>query len=451
MVSTILMRTRWTVWLIGLALWASVSAGQEPAQKSRPDRQTGDVVVERDAAKQTLRIQIPSKDRQIAWSDVGEALMRAGHLDDQAVRDKMPQGKLDLTRSSSRYALIAVNVLLKPEINLQIVPASRGVQEHLLITVDEAAVLAKRRELAKRVRDHITQEGRKGQKGPFGLRLPAEWDKSDPHQMVILIVHGFNASPERFEPLASALRTNGLVAGTYKYPDDQPIAASAQQLSRDLKEMASSHPQRRVALVAHSMGGLVCRMAIEDPQLDPGNVGRLIMVAPPNQGSLLARAAFGMDLLDHAMPETERTDVTRFYAAIEDGLSEAALDLRPESTFLHELNSRERNAQVQYTIFLGTGGHFTRNQVDELRTYLAAAKTKSKVVEMLAARVDETLADLEEVIHGLGDGVVAVKRGRLPGVADTVVLEFTHLGVLQQPGAVATDPLYKLVLDRLKQ
>jgi pimeloyl-ACP methyl ester carboxylesterase len=451
MISTILTRTRWTVWLIGLAFWASVSAGQESAQESRTERQVGDIVVERDAAKQTLRIQIPSKDRQVAWSDVCEALMRAGHLDDQAVRDKLPRGKLDLTRSSSRYALIAVNVLLKPEINLQIVPASRGVKEHLLITVDEAAVLAKRRELTKRMRDHITQEARKGQQGPFGLRLPANWEQTDPRQIVVIIVHGFNSSPGRFEPLANALRTSGMVAGTYNYPDDQPIATSAQQLSRDLKEMAAAHPERCVALVAHSMGGLVCRVVMEDPPLDPGNVRRLIMVAPPNQGSLLARAAFGMDLLDHAMPEAGRADVSRFYAAIEDGLAEAALDLRPESTFLHELNARERNPKVQYTIFLGTGGHFTRGQVDELRTYLAAAKAKSKVVEMLAARVDETLADLDEVIHGLGDGVVAVKRGKLPGVDDTVILEFTHLGVLQQAAAVESDPLYPLVLERLKR
>ena len=92
--------------------------------------------------------------------------------------------------------------------------------------------------------------------------------------------------------------TSGLVAGTYNYPDDQPIAASAAQLSRDLKGIQSSQPQRRIALVAHSMGGLVCRMVVEDPNLDPGNVSHLIMVATPNQGSLLARFAFGMDLLD---------------------------------------------------------------------------------------------------------------------------------------------------------
>ena len=139
------------------------------------------------------------------------------------------------------------------------------------------------------------------------------------------------------------------------------------------------------------------------------------MVATPNQGSLLARFAFGMDLLDHLVPDAERSKVSRFYAAIEDGLSEATVDLQPDSTFLRQLNARDRNPNVRYTIFLGTGGHFTRRQVDELREGLATAKSKSDVVGLLAPRIDETLADLDEVIRGLGDGVVAVKRGRARG------------------------------------
>ena len=149
------------------------------------------------------------------------------------------------------------------------------------------------------------------------------------------------------------------------------------------------------------------------------------------------------------IPDSERSEVSRFYAAIEDGLSEATVDLRPDSTFLRQLNARDRNPNVRYTIFLGTGGHFTRRQLDELREGLATAKSKSDVVGLLAPRIDETLADLDEVIRGLGDGVVAVKRGRLAGVEDTVVLEFTHLGVLQQPTAMDADPLYKMVLQRL--
>ncbi len=44
---------------------------------------------------------------------------------------------------------------------------------------------------------------------------------------------------------------------------------------------------------------------------------------------------------------------------------------------------------------------------------------------------------------------MAVKRGRLEGVDDIVVLEFTHLGVLQQT-TFENDPLFKMILARLK-
>lgn len=449
--SETLTHARWTVLLGGLALLVTVAAGQEPSGLPVADRQTGDLVVQRDPDKHMLYIQIPAKNGSVAWSAVLQALMQVGHLDDKTMQDRLPQGALDLTRPYSRYAIIAVNLHFAPDVRMQIVPESRGVQEHLLVTVDEAAVLARRRQLTERVRDRITREGPKEEAANFGFRLPTNWEQSDRPQPLVVVVHGFNSSPERFEPLASALRESGLVAGTYSYPDDQPIAASAEQLSRDLKGISSSQPQRRVALVAHSMGGLVSRLVIEDPQLDPGNVSHLIMVATPNQGSLLARLAFGMDLLDHLVPDTERNELSRFYAAVEDGLSEARVDLQPDSTFLRQLNARDRNPKVRYTNFLGTGGHFTRRQVDALRAGLATAKSKSDVVGLLAPRLEETLADLDEVIRGLGDGVVAVKRGRLAGIDDTAVLEFTHLGVLQRATAMEADPLYKMVLQRLQK
>ncbi len=435
-----------------LAAWTTIAMGQESAGPRPAEGGLGDdIVLERDRDTQTLRIKIPARDNRVAWSDVLKVLMELGHLDQEVVQDKLPQGALDLTRPYSMYAITAANVWLAPDIRMQIVPASRSAGAHLLITVDEAAVLAKRRALTKRLRDRITKDDARPSAVQSGLQLPADWDQSDTRQPLVLVVHGFQSSSARFEPLAAALRASGLMAGTYSYPDDQPIASSAELLSRDLKNLASSHPQRQIALLAHSMGGLVARMVIEDPRLDPGNVYRLIMVATPNQGSLLARFAFGLEILEQVMPDAERTGMARFYAAIEDGLSEAAVDLQPDSVFLRQLNSRARNPKVQYTIFLGTGGYFTRRQVDQLRARLATAKSKSDVLGLVAPRIDETLADLDEVIRGLGDGVVAVKRGKLAGVDDVVVREFTHLGVLQQPAGLDADLLYKLILQRLQK
>ena len=72
----------------------------------------------------------------------------------------------------------------------------------------------------------------------WGLQLPDKWHESDPTQPLVLVLHGFNSSPQRFAPLAQALQEQGFVCGTYSYPDDQPILESAAMLSRDLTEIA---------------------------------------------------------------------------------------------------------------------------------------------------------------------------------------------------------------------
>ena len=426
------------------------ATGQERAARDNQQARTGDdVVVERDRDTQTMQVKIPAKDGKVAWSDVLKALMRAGRLEDSALQDKLPAGSLDLERAYSQYALLAVNLALAPDIGMQIVPRSGAEAAHLLVTIDEGSLDAKKRKLAKRVRDRIAKRDGRRSETLFGFRLRETWEQTDQRKPLILVVHGFNSSPERFQPVAETLRQKGLVSGTYSYPDDQPISESAVQLSTDLKKLASDQPLRRVVLVTHSMGGLVAREVVENPDLDPGTVTKLIMVATPNHGSLLARIAYGLDILDHAMPTEDRKEVSRFYAAVEDGLSEAKEDLEPDSTFLRKLNARSRNPQVRYSLFLGTGGRLTQQQLDNLRGGLHTAENASNVVGLFAPRVDETLADLDEVVHGKGDGVVAVKRGRLEGVADTVLLEFTHLGALQEPDKFAGDPLFKMVLERI--
>lgn len=293
--------------------------------------------------------------------------------------------------------------------------------------------------------------GGKLREGEFGLHLPQGWDKADARLPLVVVVHGFNSSPQRFEPLAAALRASGWPGATYSYPDDQPIDDSAQQLSADLKKLAQDFPRRSIALVTHSMGGLVARAMLEQPDLDPGNVAKLIMVAPPTHGSLLAYFAFGIDILDHLAAQDRSEEVTRFYAAVEDGLSEAKNDLKPDSAFLRRLNARPRNPRVRYTIILGTGGHLSQEQVNRLRRGLRTAQEASQVVGLFAPELDRILADLDEVVRGKGDGVVAVKRGRLDGVTDTILADFSHLSVLQTTDSFPQDDVFRALLTRLRR
>ena len=67
----------------------------------------------------------------------------------------------------------------------------------------------------------------------------------------------------------------------------------------------------------------------------------------------------------------------------------------------------------------------------------------------MGSKIDAAVADLDEVVGGYGDGAVAVKRGRLAGVSDTVVLEFDHLSVLHHTDDPAVQQVYAEVLKRL--
>lgn len=433
-----------------LCSWCGAALAQPETDETANRLSAGEVVISPDVSQNQLHIRIPARGGRVAWSDVLDTLMQLGHLNDKALRDKMPEGTLDLKSSYSRSAILAANLLLRPDLRLQLVVGDKQQPDHLLVVVDEKAVQARKRQAAKRLRERLSGAAADKQRpANWGLQLPDKWQESDAKQPLVLVLHGFNSSPQRFAPLAQALQQEGFVCGTYSYPDDQPILDSAALLARDLTEIKSSQPDRQVTLVTHSMGGLVARAMLEDPDFDPGNVTKLIMVAPPNQGSLLARVGYGSDLLDHAVAEVNREEISRFYAAIEDGMSEATVDLQPDSIFLRELNARPRNPRVKYAILLGSGGRLTRQQVEQLRQGLATAESKSRVVALFARRVDETLADLDEVVQGAGDGAVALKRGRLDGVDDVVVLDFTHLGVLQGT-RVTADPAFQEVVKRLR-
>ena len=432
-------------WITFMCFDARSGRAQEPQRSS----ETGQVVVERDLASGTIRIQIPSRDGRVAWADVLKTLMLVGKLAPEALEDRLPKGEMDLSRPGTSFTIAGLNLWLNPDISLRRVRGENGMSECLLITVDEDAIVARRREMARQFRQDLFAENPELAKLRLGLTMSRPLDQAVPGQPVVVVVHGLNSSPQRFEPLANALTARGYLSGTYSYPDDQPIADSAAQLSRDLKRIREQFPSVKIAIVAHSMGGLVSRSVIEDPELDAGNVSHLIMLATPNQGSLLANLSLGFDMLDDVAEEATRDEVSRFYAMIEDGMSEALDDLRPDSAFLFQLNQRKRNPSVRYSLFLGTGGLLAPDDMDELKKWWNKAKEESRVVALLAPRIDETLVDLDEVVRGRGDGVVAVKRGRLEGVDDTIVAEFSHLNVLQGTDRIEGDPIFAMVVERL--
>jgi pimeloyl-ACP methyl ester carboxylesterase len=283
----------------------------------------------------------------------------------------------------------------------------------------------------------------------YGLQLDDCWDGESGDDPTVILIHGFNSAPDRNTALLAPIHAAQIPCGSFSYPNDYEILSSAQLLSCELRRFAKRYPDCRVVLLCHSMGGLVARACVENPSLDPGNVDRLIMIAPPTHGTLVAHFAVGTDLWEHWLSRKSGGPWRRMRDSVIDGLGEAADELCPNSPFLNELNGRPRNPRVRYTIVLGTGALVNEAQLLWIRHSIRECLAKLPGTEANVERLDAILSDVDELVDGRGDGVVAVKRGRLQGVSDTLVMPFGHLAVAGEPSDEVLRNLHAEVLKRV--
>jgi pimeloyl-ACP methyl ester carboxylesterase len=312
--------------------------------------------------------------------------------------------------------------------------------------VREAADYSFRRWLRNRVWDE-EDEAR------YGLKLEQGWERvaeKAPDRPLVILVHGFNSTPQRNAAVMKPVRAAGFPCATFAYPNDWELAESSTLFSRQLGALAKSHPNLKVALVTHSMGGLVARACLEDPAHDPGNVERLIMIAPPSQGTMLAHVAIATDVWEHWLGRESGGCWTRWRDSVVDGLGEAADDLTPGSPFLARLNGRERNPRVRYAIFLGTAAGVSQAEMNWMRSAVRTTGDHCPGAGVCTAKLDRLLSGMEELIEGKGDGVVALKRGRLDGVDDVVILPFGHLNCTGPPTCDAIQQVQSELLARLE-
>lgn len=95
---------------------------------------------------------------------------------------------------------------------------------------------------------------------------------------VVAYVHGFNSSHRSFGYLLRCLPEHKSVLINY---------SSHQSLSSSLDEVARQLPESEIALVGHSLGGVISAILAADR---PNQVKKLVTISSPLRGSRAARA-----------------------------------------------------------------------------------------------------------------------------------------------------------------
>jgi hypothetical protein len=183
----------------------------------------------------------------------------------------------------------------------------------------------------------------------------------------------------------------------------------------------------------------------------------LILIAPVNQGSHLAKVQTAVQLLN-GLTAIKGKNMTKAMLSLSDGLGQAADDMLPTSTFLKRLNQRPRRQQVRYHILAGDRGFLSQDARAQLEARIELVTRNAGILGRLTQAMTADLSDLlEELTDGTGDGCVAVERTRLEGVADHVTLHANHAELIRapllfpDPGPVACMPeLLRLLNDDLK-
>ena len=177
----------------------------------------------------------------------------------------------------------------------------------------------------------------------------------DPAKIPVLFIHGAGGTPQDWRYFISQLDRSKYQVWVYTYPTGLPIDLSAGWLRSFVTELHRQYGFQRLAIAAHSMGGLVARRFIA---LDAGDAGRayrtlLATFSTPFGGVPAAR--LGLALGPYAVP--------------------AWRDLQPDSGFLRSLLTAALPASVHHHVFYGyreDGSSFDSDGVISVASQLAA-------------------------------------------------------------------------------
>jgi len=340
----------------------------------------------------------------------------------------------DLTLSTQGLARSLTKTLLSESLGPEVAIAFRP--GAMVMTVDGRILTPERREeWLRRLRDlseRANEASRRRQ--AYGMHALKSFRPNDPARPTVCLVHGVNSSSGGFVHMIPWLEEAGYGIVVYDFPFNRSLEESCATFARDWAAFRRQVEDRRPWLiVAHSMGALLARSLVEDDATWARDVGSLVLIAPVNQGSHLAKVQTLIQI-SNGLKAINGKNTAKAMLSLSDGLGQAAEDMLPGSAFLKALNRRPVRQGIPYHILAGDRGFLTQEGRAQLEAridlVIRNAGIFGRVTKLAMADMPVLL---DELTDGTGDGCVSVERTRLDGVADHVTIHANHAELIRAP------------------
>jgi len=195
----------------------------------------------------------------------------------------------------------------------------------------------------------------------------------------VVLLHGMGRTPRSMARMERGLREAGFDVENLGYPS---TSRGVEDLARETLEpvFAAAGTTQRVHFVTHSLGGILVRVYAAARQ--PAALGRVVMLAPPNEGSELA-----------------------------DALA---------SNILYRAATGPAGQQ------LGTGSNSVPLRIGPVEFELGVI-AGSRTLNPL----------FSHIVPGLDDGKVSVDRARVEGMKDFLVVPSSHTWIMNDGEVIA--------------
>jgi len=208
--------------------------------------------------------------------------------------------------------------------------------------------------------------------------FPCSADASEDEDIVVLL-HGLGRTTKSMEYMKTRLTIEGYKVVNFSYPSRQEKIETLVAILHKELQACCLEKNTRLHFVTHSLGGILVRAYLS--QNKPENLGRVVMLSPPNKGS---------DVVDYF----EEYSLFKYF------FGPAAAEL-------------------------GTGRDSFPNRLGPA-DFEVGIITGSRTIDPISSWI----------IDGDDDGKVSIEQAKLEGMADFMVVQVSHAYIMTSPYVV---------------